>query len=202
MGTNLESLSDEALAALAQQDNPEALEILIRKYLSVVKGKRRTFFIMGAEEDDVVQEGTIGLLKAIRGYSPGRESSFASFAELCINRQILSAIKAANRKKHSPLNTSLSLNAPVEENSEQVLGDMLSSGKTVDPETLVILEELMDYISRNEEKKFSPMEVRVWRLYIQGKSYSEIAVLLGKTPKSIYNAMERAKKKILAYLAD
>jgi RNA polymerase sporulation-specific sigma factor len=184
MGTNLESLTDEALAALAQQDNPEALEILIRKYLSVVKGKRRTFFIMGAEEDDVVQEGTIGLLKAIRGYSPGRESSSAS------------------RKKHSPLNTSLSLNAPVEENSEQVLGDMLSSGKTVDPETLVILEELMDYISRNEEKKFSPMEVRVWRLYIQGKSYSEIAVLLGKTPKSIYNAMERAKKKILAYLAD
>ena len=202
MGTNLETLSDEALAALAQRDNPEALEILIRKYLNVVKGKRRTFFIMGAEEDDVVQEGTIGLLKAIRGYSPDRESSFASIAELCINRQILTAIKAANRKKHSPLNTSVSLNAPVESDSGQVLGDMLSSGKAVDPETLVILEELMDYISRNEEKKFSPMEVRVWRLYIQGKSYSEIAALLGKTPKSIYNAMERAKKKVLAYLAD
>lgn len=202
MGNNLENMPDDRLAELAQQNDPEALEALIRKYLGVVKGKRRTFFIMGAEEDDVVQEGTIGLLKAIRGYDPNREASFASFAELCINRQIMTAIKAANRKKHSPLNTSVSLSAPIESEGGQVLEDMLSSLKTVDPETMVILEELMDYINRNEERRFSPMEIRVWQLFVQGKSYREIAVQLGKDPKSIYNAMERTKKKILAYLAE
>lgn len=202
MENNLNRLSDEQLVRLAQADDQEALEHLIRKYMSVVKGKKRTYFIMGAGEDDVVQEGTIGLLKAIRGYRFNREASFASFAELCINRQIMSAIKAANRKKHAPLNTSVSLSQPLEETSDQVLGDVLSSDTVVDPEAMVILEELLDHINNNEEKLFSPLELKVWSRYMQGQSYGEIAAALDKSSKAIYNAMERAKKKILTSLIE
>jgi len=202
MENNLNRLSDEQLVRLAQADDQEALEYLIRKYMNVVKGKKRSYFIMGAEEDDVVQEGTIGLLKAIRGYHFNRESSFASFAELCINRQIMSAIKAANRKKHAPLNTSVSLSQPLEDTSDQVLGDVLSSNTMVNPESMVILEELLDHINNNEGKIFSPLELKVWNQYMQGRAYGDIASALGKSPKAIYNAMERAKKKILASLIE
>lgn len=195
-------LSDEQLVRLAQADDQEALEFLIRKYMGVVKGKKRSYFIMGAEDDDVVQEGTIGLLKAIRGYDLKREASFASFAELCINRQILSAIKAANRKKHAPLNTSVSLHVPLETESNQALEDIISSTDVTDPEAMVILEELIAHVNRNEEKLFSPLERKVWSRYMQGKSYSSIAIELGKSSKAVYNAMERAKKKILASLTD
>jgi len=202
MENNLEMLSDEQLVRLAQADDQEALEFLIRKYMGVVKGKKRSYFIMGAEDDDVVQEGTIGLLKAIRGYDLKREASFASFAELCINRQILSAIKAANRKKHAPLNTSVSLHVPLETESNQALEDIISSTDVNDPEAMVILEELIEHVNRNEEKLFSPLERKVWSRYMQGKSYSSIAIELGKSSKAVYNAMERAKKKILASLTD
>jgi RNA polymerase sporulation-specific sigma factor len=202
MANNLDLLSDEQLVRLAQADDQEALEFLIRKYMGVVKGKKHSYFIMGAEDDDVVQEGTIGLLKAIRGYHPHREASFASFAELCINRQILSAIKAANRMKHAPLNTSVSLHQPIENDSNQALEDIISSGDIIDPEAMVILEELIEHINRNEDKLFSPLELKVWSLYMQGKSYASIALELDKSSKAIYNAMERAKKKILASLAD
>lgn len=202
MANNLDLLSDEQLVRLAQADDQEALEFLIRKYMGVVKGKKHSYFIMGAEDDDVVQEGTIGLLKAIRGYRFNRESSFASFAELCINRQILTAIKAANRKKHAPLNTSVSLHQPIETESNQALEDIISAGDIIDPEAMVILEELIDHINRNEDKLFSPLELKVWSLYMQGKSYASIGLELGKASKAIYNAMERAKKKILASLAD
>ena len=202
MENNMDLLSDEQLVRLAQAGDQEALEYLIRKYMGVVKGKKHSYFIMGAEDDDVVQEGTIGLLKAIRGYHFDREASFASFAELCINRQILSAIKAANRKKHAPLNTSVSLNRPLESESNQALEDILSSGSMMDPEAMVILEELMDHINKNEDKLFSPLELKVWRLYMQGQSYTDISLSVGKSSKAIYNAMERAKKKILASLGE
>lgn len=202
MENNLDLLSDEQLVRLAQADDQEALEFLIRKYMGVVKGKKRSYFIMGAEDDDVVQEGTIGLLKAIRGYDYKREASFASFAELCINRQILSAIKAANRKKHAPLNTSVSLHMPLETESNQALEDILSSTDVIDPEAMVILEELIEHVNQNEEKLFSPLERKVWSRYMQGKSYSSIAIELGKSSKAVYNAMERAKKKILSSLTD
>ena len=170
--------------------------------MGVVKGKTHSDFIMGAEDDDVVQEGTIGLLKAIRGFEFNREASFASFAELCINRQILSAIKAANRKKHAPLNTSVSLHLPIENETNQALEDIISSGDVIDPEAMVILEELIDHINKNENKLFSSLELKVWSRYMQGRSYGDIALELGKSSKAIYNAMERAKKKILASLAD
>ena len=202
MENNLDLLSDEQLVRLAQADDQEALEYLIRKYMGVVKGKKHSYFIMGAEDDDVVQEGTIGLLKAIRGYEFNREAAFASFAELCINRQILSAIKAANRKKHSPLNTSVSLHLPIETESNQSLEDIISSGETTDPEAMILLEELIEHINQNEDKLFSPLELKVWRCYMQGKSYGNIALEMKKSSKAIYNAMERAKKKILASLAD
>lgn len=202
MANNLDLLSDEQLVRLAQADDQEALEFLIRKYMGVVKGKKHSYFIMGAEDDDVVQEGTIGLLKAIRGFEFNREASFASFAELCINRQILSAIKAANRKKHAPLNTSVSLHLPIENDTNQALEDIISSGDVIDPEAMVILEELIDHINKNENKLFSSLELKVWSRYMQGRSYGDIALELGKSSKAIYNAMERAKKKILASLAD
>ncbi len=201
MENRFDRLSDEELVILAQGEDQEALEFLIRKYIDLVRSKKCTYFIMGAEDDDVVQEGTIGLLKAIRNYDPEREASFSTFAEVCINRQILSAIKAANRKKHSPLNTSLSLNRPGDE-SGTALEEFIPSGKLTDPETLMILKDVMDYISRNEGKLFSELEVTVWHEYAQGKSYGEMAAALGRTPKAIYNAMERTKKKIISYLSD
>ncbi len=197
--TKFGDLSDEQIAVLAQEDDQEALEFFIRKYMSIVKKKKNTYFIMGAESDDVVQEGTIGLFKAIKSYDKEREASFSTFAEICVNRQILSAIKAASRMKHFPLNNSLSLSSPAEE-TEKTLEDVISSRKITDPETLIILKDVFGYISKNEGKLFSELEKTVWSEYVKGKSYVEISQKLGKSQKAVYNAMERMKKKIILYL--
>ncbi|MGI6722288.1 MAG: sigma-70 family RNA polymerase sigma factor [Anaerovoracaceae bacterium] len=197
-----EKVSHEELALMAQLGDQEAEEYLIRQYRDVVRGKAHTYFIMGADSEDVIQEAMIGLFKAIKSYEPGKDASFHTYAELCINRQIYDAIKAANRKKHSPLNTSVSLSRPVEESSEQTLEETIPAMEGGDPEMSLVLQDVMKFIEDNESGTFSDMEKEVWSGYMNGESYPEIAEKLHKNQKAVYNAMERTKKKILAFLGE
>lgn len=199
---DFQGTSHEKLVELAQGGAEEAEEFLIKAYKDLVRAKARTYFIMGADGEDVVQEGMIGLFKAIKSYSQEKETSFKTYASLCINRQIIDAIKMANRKKHSPLNSSISLNKPVEGKSQQTLEEVLIAKDATDPEVLMEIKDMNKYIELNEEKIFSKMEVSVWKEYMAGRSYNEIAISIGKNQKSIYNAMERMKKKIICYLAE
>jgi len=202
MENNLKKTRHEELALMAQMGNQEAEEFLIREYKDVVRGKAHSYFIMGGDREDVVQEAMIGLFKAIKSYAPGNDATFKTYADVCINRQILDAIKAANRKKHSPLNTSVSLNKPVKVESDHTLEETIPGKSDNDPETLMVVQDIINYISQNESNKFSEMEIQVWNLYMEGKSHKEIALCLDKNPKAVYNAMERTKKKIMAFLND
>lgn len=192
----------EELALLAQNGREDAEEYLIRQYKDVVRSKAHTYFIVGAQVEDVVQEGMIGLFKAIKSFNGEKKTTFRTYAEKCITRQILDAIKAANRKKHSPLNTSVSLNRPLVRESAKTLEEVMVGQGSADPETLLLIKDLMDFVRVNEKKKFSSLEVRVWTEYMSGKSYAEISETLGRNPKSIYNAMDRIKKKIALYSDD
>ena len=193
-------LTDNQLVQAAQSGNLDAEEYLIRKYKDMVRTRSQLYFIMGADGEDVVQEGMIGLFKAIRSYNAEKDASFHTFAELCINRQILTAIKLANRMKHSPLNTSVSLNKPVsEEDAEATLEETLRSDSNSDPEAQLVVKDVVKSIISNEEKIFSPFEMQVWSEYLQGKDYRSIAEDLGKSTKAVDNAIQRTKKKILAY---
>lgn len=194
--------AEEELVRLAQQGDADAEEFLIRKYKEVIKTKARLYFMVGADRDDVVQEGMIGIFKAIRSYDPERKTSFHTFAELCVNRQILTAIKRASRMKHSPLNTSISLNKPLTEGESDTLAETLSSDSTSDPEAVFLIKEIVDYINGNGSKLFSELELKVWYAYLQGKSYLQIAEEMAKSPKTIDNAIQRTKRKIVAYLSN
>ncbi|MGI6737310.1 MAG: sigma-70 family RNA polymerase sigma factor [Anaerovoracaceae bacterium] len=202
MADDFSARSDEELVRMAQQGNREAEEYLIRAYGAIVRRQIRGYFIMGAETEDLYQEALIGLLKAIQTYAPGRDTAFRTYAELCIHRQILDAMRAASRKKHEPLNTSVSLNKPVKSSSPQTLEEILPAAHEEDPETSLVIEELIAYISANREGTFSELERQVWKQYMEGKSYREIAAALDKNQKSVYNAMERMKRKIIAFLQE
>lgn len=194
--------TEEELVKLAQNGNEEAEEYLIRKYKEVVKTKAHLYFMVGADRDDIVQEGMIGIFKAIRSYDDTRQTSFRTFAELCINRQIITAIKQAGRMKHSPLNTSISLNKPIIDDTHIVtLAETLSSDSNSDPEALLLLKEVIDYIEGKRPSSFSNLEYTVWSQYLQGKSYKEISESLGKSPKAIDNAIQRTKRKLAAYIS-
>ena len=194
--------SDENLALEAQNGNIDSEELLMRKYKSLVRMKARAFYIAGADEEDVVQEGMIGLLKAIRQYDPDRNASFGTFAGLCITRQIITAIRDADRKKHQPLNTSLSLNELVGEGTGGVtLEETLRDDGTIDPESMYILKDIVSYISHNEDSLFSDFEMRVLAELMRGSDYEDIAAKLGKSVKSIDNAVRRTKKKIAEYIS-
>lgn len=192
--------TEEALVRMAQNGDSDAEEYLIRKYKDVVKAKSHLYFMVGADKEDIVQEGMIGMFKAIRSYNAEKEASFRTFAELCINRQILTAIKRATRLKHSPLNTSISLNKPIsEEEPSQTLAETLSSDSMSDPEALLLLKEVANYIVGNGADIFSSMEMAVWSEYLHGKNYTEIAKQMGKSPKAIDNAIQRTKRKLNLY---
>lgn len=196
-------LTDEVLVELSQKGDGEAEEYLIGKYKEVVKGKAHLYFIVGADSEDVVQEGMIGIFKAIRGYDNDKQASFRTFAELCINRQIITAIKRANRLKHAPLNTSVSLNKPLDDGEQlSTLAETLYGGSDTDPESLLLLHEIVDFIASNGGNIFSKMEIAVMSEYLQGKGYTKIAEEMGRSPKAIDNAIQRTKKKIAAYLGD
>ncbi len=198
---NFKTMDDEVVVELAKSDNPRALEYIISKYKSFVRTKARAYFLVGADNDDIVQEGMIGLYKAIRDYDKGKLTSFRSFAEICITRQIITAIKSATRQKHIPLNFYVSLNKPVyEEESERTLEDMISGNKATDPMELFIGREDMDIMESKIGEILSELEMEVLMSYIDGKTYQEIAEDLNRDVKSIDNALQRVKRKLERYL--
>lgn len=196
-------LSDENIVELAHKGNSDALEYLLIKYKNFVRMKARSYFLVGADKEDIIQEGMIGLFKAVRDYQSDRHSSFKVFAELCIKRQIITAIKTATRQKHIPLNSYVSLNKPVyEENSERTLLDVIASGRILNPEDVIINKE--DFLKTNYsiEDLLSDLEAEVLHFYLEGKSYQEIAVDLHRHVKSIDNALQRIKRKVERYIRE
>jgi RNA polymerase sporulation-specific sigma factor len=196
-----ENMTDECIAILACQGDPEATEFLIHKYKNFVRSKARSYFLIGADKEDIIQEGMIGLYKAIRDFKGDKLTSFKSFAELCVTRQIITAIKTATRQKHIPLNSYVSLNKPIfDEDSDRTLLDILSGLKITDPEELMINEEEYIDIEKKMGEILSGLERKVLMLYLEGKSYQEIAVELKRHVKSIDNALQRVKRKLERYL--
>ena len=199
---NFEALTDEEIVLDAKDnDNEDALVYLINKYRNFVRAKARSYFLIGAEREDIIQEGMIGLYKAIRDFRNDKLSSFRAFAELCVTRQIITAIKTATRQKHIPLNSYVSLNKPIyDEDSDRTLLDVLSGAKVSDPEELVISREEFVDIEAKMEEILSDLEWRVLMSYLDGKSYQEIAVDLHRHVKSIDNALQRVKRKLEKYM--
>lgn len=196
-----EYMSDEDVAAQAKDGNAIALEFLLNKYRNFVKAKARSYFLIGADREDIIQEGMIGLYKAIRDFREDKLSSFRAFAELCITRQIITAIKTATRQKHIPLNSYVSLNKPIyDEDSDRTLLDILSGTKITDPEELMINREEYNDIEFKMGEILSELELKVLTLYLEGKSYHEIAFDLCRHVKSVDNALQRVKRKLERYL--
>lgn len=193
---------DEELVAKAQAGDDEAEEALIRKYKEVIRTKAHLYFMVGADSEDVVQEGMIGLFKAIRSYEQEKAASFRTYADVCINRQILSAVKHATRLKYSPLNTSVSLYSDDFSNKNDMsIAEWLASGTEDDPEAILIMKEKMALIEKEGKRFFSDMENKVLSEFLQGKTYTEIGQNLGKSSKSIDNAIQRIRKKLEAHLS-
>lgn len=192
--------TDEALVAQAQAGDEPSLMLLLNRHKTTVRIKARSYFLIGADHEDLVQEGMIGLYKAIRDYKPDRQASFRAFADLCIKRQIISAIKSATRQKHMPLNSYVSLNKPVyDEDNDRTLLDVIE-GKVTNPEELYINREDMLLMEAALDNLLSSFERQVLSVFLDGKSYQEIATLLGRHTKAVDNALQRIKKKTLKYL--
>ena len=188
---------DEEIVLEAKNGNVKEKEYLISKYENFVKAKAKSYFLIGADKEDIYQEGMIGLYKAIRDFKPDKLTSFKAFAELCVTRQIITAIKTATRQKHIPLNTYVSLNKPIyEEESDRTLLDVLAGFRITDPEELVISQEQMEHIEGEISKVLSDLELEVLTSYLDGKSYQEIACDLDRHAKSIDNALQRVKRKL------
>jgi len=198
---DLDETQDEELVAQARDGSEAALETLINKYKNFVRAKARSYFLVGADREDIIQEGMIGLYKAVRDFRNDKLSSFRAFAELCVTRQIITAIKTATRQKHIPLNSYVSLNKPIyDEDSDRTLLDVLSGVHVSDPEELVINREEFDDIEEKMGEILSDLEWKVLVSYLEGRSYQEIAVDLNRHVKSIDNALQRVKRKLEKYL--
>lgn len=196
-----DSMSDEEIVEIAKDGENQALEYLIKKYKNFVRSKARSYFLIGADKEDIIQEGMIGLYKAIRDFKQDKLSSFKGFAEICITRQIITAIKTATRQKHIPLNSYVSLNKPIfDEESDRTLMDVLSGVKVTDPEELIISREELNSIENKIGEILSELEWEVLNSYLEGKSYQEIACDLDRHVKSIDNALQRVKRKLEKYL--
>lgn len=197
-----ENLTDEEiLLDIKEHNNKVVLDYLINKYRNFVRAKARSYFLIGADREDIVQEGMIGFYKAIRDFRDDKLSSFRAFAELCVTRQIITAIKTATRQKHIPLNSYVSLNKPIyDEDSDRTLLDIISGAKVSDPEELVISQEEFVDIEKKMEEILSDLEWKVLMSYLDGKSYQEIAEDLGRHVKSIDNALQRVKRKLEKYM--
>lgn len=200
MSKNYRLMTDEVLAGLAQAGDREAEDILIRRYVEMIRGKAHLYFIVGADSEDVIQEGMIGLFKAIHDYSGNREATFKTFAELCINRQILTAVKTASRRKHQPLNDSVSLSTPVDETGGGTLEESLGGDMASNPEAVFMENTLSSLLTDENSTLFSSMERRVLKEYLAGRKYPEIAQSLGKSYKAVDNAMQRIRRKISEYM--
>ncbi|OXS73886.1 RNA polymerase sporulation sigma factor SigH [Domibacillus enclensis] len=197
----METLSDEQLVELVHSGNSEALDFVIHKYRNFVRAKARSYFLIGADKEDIIQEGMIGLYKAVRDYKGDKLSTFRAFAELCITRQIITAIKTATRQKHIPLNSYVSLDKPIyDEESDRTLMDVLTGTKASDPQELIINREQFTSIEGKVNELLSDLERQVLALYLDGRSYQEISEELNRHVKSIDNALQRVKRKLERYL--
>lgn len=186
----------QEMICLAQAGDAQAVEFILRQYKDFVRIKAVPYFLIGGMKEDVVQEGMIGLYKGIRDYDPTKGTSFKSFADLCIRRQIVTAVHASTRKKHGPLNRYVSLSQPLDEtDSEKVLVDLIT-GSTYDPEELLIGKENIRYIKEQIRDLLSSFEIKVLNLYLEGQSYQSMAKSLGKPCKSVDNAIQRIKRKL------
>lgn len=195
---------EEIIEEIKNSKDDYALEYIIKKYMNLVRSKARTYFLIGADRDDLIQEGMIGLYKGIRDFKADKLSSFRAFAEMCITRQIITAVKTATRQKHIPLNSYISLNKPIyDDESDRTLMDILSSATNptiVDPEQMMIHQEEFHDIESKMVKLLSELEWKVLMSYLNGKSYQEIAIDLKRHVKSIDNALQRVKKKLEKYV--
>ena len=201
--SRLEGLSDEEVVARCHEGDDRAVEYLLNKYKNFVRSKARSYFLIGADHEDIVQEGMIGLYKAIRDFRADKLASFRAFAELCITRQIITAIKTATRQKHIPLNSYVSLNKPLyDDESDRTLLDVIIEGKTSSPEDLLISQESLQTINLRIGEVLSELEQDVLAAYLDGKSYQEIAQMLGRHSKSIDNALQRVKHKLEKFLSE
>ena len=200
---DFENMPDEDVVQLAQESDGAALEFLLNKYKNFVRTKARSYFLIGADHEDIVQEGMIGLYKAIRDYRKDKLKSFRAFAELCITRQIITAIKTATRQKHIPLNNYVSLNRPIyDEDSDRTLLDVITEDVPSNPEEMLIDREDLSVIEGRIGQMLSSLEKEVLVHYMEGKSYVEIGEAMGRHVKSIDNALQRIKRKLLKYLEE
>ena len=199
---DISELEDHVLVQRVQDGDERCLEILLSRYRNFARSKARSYFLAGSDKEDVVQEGMIGLYKAIRDFDVRQETPFRAFAELCISRQILTAIKTANRNKHQPLNSSISLDAPAyaNEKGDRSVADGLIAPTMTDPAELLISAEEIEGIRNSMRENLTQLEGDVLRLYMDGKSYEEIAGALGNHVKSIDNALQRIKRKLQRHL--
>ncbi|MFB6804995.1 RNA polymerase sporulation sigma factor SigH [Peribacillus butanolivorans] len=198
---NYTKLEDKVLVKMVHSGDSESLAFLINKYQNFVRAKTTPYFLIGADKEDLVQEGMIGLYKAIRDFREDRMTSFKAFAELCITRQIITAIKTATRQKHAPLNSYVSLDKPLyDEESNYTLMDMISGEKITNPEAIIINKEKADDIELKISELLSDLERRVLALYMDGQSYVEISEELNTHVKSIDNALQRVKRKLERHL--
>lgn len=199
----LKELEDNELVERVRSGDERCVEILLDRYRNFARSKARSYFLAGSDKEDVVQEGMIGLFKAVRDFDLSQDTPFRAFAELCISRQIMTAIKTANRQKHQPLNSSISLDAPAygPDDSDRSIGDnLVASTVNSDPVELVISAEEIEAIRDNMSETLTELEGDVLRLYMDGKSYEEIAGALGNHVKSIDNALQRIKRKLQRHI--
>ena len=199
MNNNYNNMSDDELLELINKKDTDALDFLICKYKDLVNSKVNKYFIIGAEKEDIVQEGLIGLYKAIKGYKPDKQNSFKSFANLCIERQLITAIKSSNRQKHMPLNSYLSLNMTAFENedgnNDTQIVDVLENTVIEDPLDTITKKEYFSSVENVIDSSLSDFEKKVLNRYVQGESYVKIAERLDAPVKSVDNAIQRIRKK-------
>ena len=193
-----EGLTDEELIVLFRDGDQEAMEKLLNKYKEMVLRKAKSMYILGGDSDDLIQEGMLGLFKAVRDYDCGRDASFRTFAQLCVTRQLYTAVKASSRKKHLPLNTAISLSRPVREDGEEdeEFLDCLEADASSNPEVYLIGQEEMERLEEKIEKELSPFEKQVLELHLTGMGYVEIAHVLNRDEKSTDNALQRIRTKL------
>lgn len=196
MSIDYEKLSDNEIIELIAEKDDDAMQFMMKKYGGIVKKEVRTVYLIGAETDDLIQEGMIGLFKAIRDYSPDKGAAFSTFATLCIRRQIKTAINTSNRDKHKPLNTYISIYANSDETESDITGDMGLGDSDMNPEAVIIAKEQKSYMEQKIEKELSSLEKKVLRYYLEGIPYSEIAEKIGKKEKSVDNALQRIRAKL------
>lgn len=200
MNKNYESYSDEELILMQREGEEQITDYIMDKYKNLVRSKAKSMYILGADREDLIQEGMIGLFKAVRDYDSGRDASFFTFADLCVSRQMYTAVQAAGRQKHAPLNTYISLyaNSPdhIEKGEERELIHSLISQSERSPEEVIIDKENVELLEKTIDKELSDFEKQVLDLYLTGMKYGQIAKVLGKDEKSTDNALQRIKGKL------